>query len=94
MRLKFEIIVEEDGDRLWGRCEALKGFHVDGKDMEELERNAVEALQAYIASLKRHDEEIPVGCIVRDNVPRETLLDAVIRHFATPPRVLRLAVPA
>lgn len=92
LKLRFELIVEQDGDRLYGRCEALKGFHVDGANEAELEKNAIEALLAYLDSLKLHNEPLPVGCIVRERA-KPSLLERAVRHFS-PPRKIELSVAA
>jgi antitoxin HicB len=92
MKLKFEIIVEQDGDRLYGRCEALKGFHVDGATEEELLRNAFDGITAYLDSMKRHDEPLPVGCIVYETPKRSLLARALGR--ISPPRKIELAIAA
>src|SRR5687767_10357361 len=83
LKLQFELIVEEDGGRLYGRCEALKGLHVDGADEAELQKNAIEAIISHIDSMKRHNEPLPIGCIVRER-PKASLFDRLARNL-TPP---------
>jgi predicted RNase H-like HicB family nuclease len=61
-KLEFtvDIIVEPDGGVFHAYCPALKGLHVDGATEDEAVRNAVEAAEAYLASLIKHKEPIPI----------------------------------
>ena len=70
MKLRFEIVIEEDDGGYYAYCPALEGFHVGGETEEELLSNAKDGLTAYVKSLTKHDEPLPVGCIVREeNIP-------------------------
>ena len=61
--LKFElaIVVEPDGDEFHAYCPALKGLHVSGETPEEALQNAKDAAIAYLDSLIRHGDPIPIG---------------------------------
>lgn len=58
---KVEIVVEPDGDGFHAWCPALKGLHVDGATEGEATSNAGDAAIAYIQSLIKHNEPIPIG---------------------------------
>jgi predicted RNase H-like HicB family nuclease len=60
-KVKVRIEVEQDGDSYYAYCPDLKGVHVDGDTADEARRNAMLAVSAYVQSLVRHDEPIPVG---------------------------------
>lgn len=60
-KVKVRIEVEQDGDAFYAYCPDLKGVHVDGETADEARRNAMLAVSAYVQSLVRHDEPIPVG---------------------------------
>lgn len=60
-KVKVRIEVEQDGDAFYAYCPDLKGVHVDGETAEEARKNAMLAVSAYVQSLVRHDEPIPVG---------------------------------
>ena len=60
--IKAKFFIEPDGDGFHGYCPALKGLHVAGDTEDEVEQFACEAAGAYIRSLIKHDEPIPVGC--------------------------------
>lgn len=57
---KAKVIIEKDGDIYYAHCPALKGLHVDGMTEEEALKNAKDAMIAYIASLIKHGEPIPI----------------------------------
>jgi predicted RNase H-like HicB family nuclease len=61
MLLKVTVIVEPDGEGFHAYCPALPGLHVGGDTEEEGLENAREAIVAYIASLLKHNEPVPIG---------------------------------
>jgi len=56
-----QIIVEPDEVGFHAYCPALKGVHVDGETEEEALQNARDACIAYLRSLIKHGEPIPIG---------------------------------
>ncbi|WP_157654007.1 type II toxin-antitoxin system HicB family antitoxin [Burkholderia ubonensis] len=60
-KVKVRIEVERDGDAYYAYCPDLKGVHVDGNTADEARNNAMLAVSAYVQSLVRHDEPIPLG---------------------------------
>jgi len=56
-----QIIVEPDEGGFYAYCPALKGLHVGGGTEEEALQNARDAAIAYLHSLIKHGEPIPVG---------------------------------
>ena len=63
MILKVKILVEEDEGSYHAFCPELKGLHVDGDTPEEVFEVAKDAVHAYLNSLIKHGEPIPVGCV-------------------------------
>jgi len=61
IEFKVQVIIEPDGDGFHAYCPALKGLHIDGDTVEEVKQNATDAVHAYIDSLIKHNEPIPVG---------------------------------
>jgi len=61
--LRVEICVEEDEDRFYAYCPALKGVHIDGKTEEAAVENAKIAIDLYIRSLIKHGDPIPLPII-------------------------------
>ena len=61
--IRLGIVVEPDGNEFHAYCPALKGLHTSGKTEEEALQNAKDAAMAYLASLIKHGDSIPVGCI-------------------------------
>lgn len=60
------IVVEPDGDEFHAYCPALKGLHTSGQTVEEALQNARDAATAYLRSLMKHRDPIPVGCVARE----------------------------
>ncbi|MCL5958665.1 MAG: type II toxin-antitoxin system HicB family antitoxin [Chloroflexi bacterium] len=58
-----EICVEPDGSEFHAYCPALKGVHVSGETEEDAVENAKDAAIAYLHSLLKHHDPIPVGVI-------------------------------
>jgi len=63
VEVTIEIAVEPDGDSFHAYCPALKGLHTCGKTEQEALNNASDAAIAYLHSLIKHREPIPVGII-------------------------------
>ena len=61
IKFRLEICVERDEDVYYAYCPALKGVHVDGDTEEEAIKNAKDAAGAYIRSLIKHGEVIPLN---------------------------------
>lgn len=57
---KFAVSLEADEDGyIVASCPQLPGCHSQGRTRQEAIRNIGEAIRGYIASMKRHGEEIP-----------------------------------
>ena len=67
--MKYTVILEngEDG-YIIAHVPALKGCHTQGKTKEEALRNAREAIESYLGSLRKHNEPIPedINAVVVD----------------------------
>lgn len=63
IEVSIEIDIEPDGDSFHAYCPALKGLHTCGKTEEEALNNASDAAIAYLYSLIKHGDPIPVGII-------------------------------
>lgn len=58
--MKFAITLEKDEDGfILANCPALPGCHSQGTSKEETIANIKEAIQGYIASMRKHGEPIP-----------------------------------
>ncbi|MBI4297456.1 MAG: type II toxin-antitoxin system HicB family antitoxin [Chloroflexi bacterium] len=58
--MKFAITLERDEDGfIVASCPALPGCHSQGRTKEEAIANIREAIQGYIASMRKHGEPIP-----------------------------------
>jgi len=77
---KIEVIVEPDEIGFRAYCPALKGLHTCGDTAEEALENARDAAVAYLESLMKHGDPIPVGIMMREEVKEDTFLGAS-RHM-------------
>lgn len=60
--MKFRITVEPDEDGVFvAECPALPGCVSQGKTREEAIANIRDAIQGYLASLKKHGEPMLLG---------------------------------
>ncbi|MEA1994884.1 MAG: type II toxin-antitoxin system HicB family antitoxin [Campylobacterota bacterium] len=63
-KVKIIIVIEPDENGFHAYCPALEGLHTDGDTEQEALQNAKDAATAYLSSLIKHDDPIPVGIIV------------------------------
>jgi predicted RNase H-like HicB family nuclease len=64
LAIQLGVIIEPDGDSFHAYCPALKGLHSSGDTEEEALQNARDAAMAYLRSLIKHGDPLPVGCVV------------------------------
>ncbi len=58
--MKFAITLEQDEDGyIVASCPALPGCHSQGRTKKEAIANVKEAIQGYVASMRKHGEPIP-----------------------------------
>jgi antitoxin HicB len=58
--MKYRVSIERDEDgKFIARCLALPGCISEGKTRKEALSNIKDAIEGYIASLKKHNEPIP-----------------------------------
>lgn len=60
--MKFKIILEPDFEQggYVVSCPSLPGCHSQGDTVEEARANIKEAIIAYVESLKKHNEPVPI----------------------------------
>jgi predicted RNase H-like HicB family nuclease len=62
--LRYRVIIEKDEDSmLVAKVPDLPGCATEGKTRAELMKNIKEAIQAYIETLKEHDEPVPIETV-------------------------------
>lgn len=64
---RIEVSVEPDEIGFHAYCPALKGLHTCGDTEEEAVQNAKDAAIAYLESLIKHGDPIPVGIIMHED---------------------------
>lgn len=55
------VAIERDGDCFHAFAPALRGLHVEGVTEEEALNNAEKAIDVYLDSIYRENEQLPVG---------------------------------
>lgn len=64
MAIRFNVIVERDEDGMYvAKVPDLPGCATEGRTKKELMRNVREAIQAYLESLKKHGDPVPVSMV-------------------------------
>jgi antitoxin HicB len=59
--MKFRILIEPDEDGVFvAECPSLPGCISQGKTREEALTNIKDAIAGYLASLKKHNEPVPL----------------------------------
>jgi predicted RNase H-like HicB family nuclease len=66
LRINIGIVVEPDNGGFHAYCPGLKGLHVDGATEEEALKNARNAAHAYLTSIVKHNDPIPLGIVEYD----------------------------
>lgn len=61
MKFKTKLKIEDDGKGFHGWCPALKGLHVPGDSIEETAKFARDALIAYLESMIKRGDPLPIG---------------------------------
>lgn len=64
------IIIEKDNGEFHAFCPVLKGLHTRGETIKETKKNAENAVAAYLHSLIRHGDPIPLS-IMKTGKPRK-----------------------
>ncbi len=63
-KVKIVIVIEPDENGFHAYCPALEGLHTDGNTEQEALQNAKDAATAYLSSLIKHGDPVPVGITV------------------------------
>ena len=74
VEFKIDIVIEPDEDGFHAYCPALKGLHTTGDTKEEALENAKDAAIAYLESLIKHNDPIPVGITTREELEKTSPL--------------------
>lgn len=60
---RLEVVIEPDDGQYHAYCPALKGLHTCGDTVDEALEHAADAAAAYLASLIKHGEPIPLAVV-------------------------------
>ena len=65
---RIEVVIEPDEVGFHAYCPALKGLHTSGDTEEDAIENAKDAAIAYLESLMKHGDPIPVGITMQKEI--------------------------
>ncbi len=88
---KIQVIIEADGPSFHAYCPALEGLHTCGETEEEALGNARDAISAYLRSLIKHNDPIPVGILPPKSTRERTPLVNKLTKRRTEEFVLALS---
>lgn len=58
--MRFRVVIEQDEDgKFVAHCPSLPGCWSEGDTRDESKQNIADAIQGYLASLKKHGDPIP-----------------------------------
>jgi len=81
IKIRVDIIVEPDEGGFHAYCPALKGLHVGGDTEEKALQNARSAAIAYVRSLIKHNDPLPVGMVeIQEPVKRPSCTSDRLHH--------------
>jgi predicted RNase H-like HicB family nuclease len=82
IEFKIDIIIEPDDNGFHAYCPALKGLHTSGDTREAALENARYAAIAYLESLIKHNDPIPVGITVKTkDTGKENITRRNVNHY-------------
>lgn len=64
--VQVSVYVEQDGDVFYAYSPTMPGLHVEGNSEAEVKKYVEDAVVAYLSSLIKHNDPLPVGTIVRE----------------------------
>ena len=62
--IKVSVFIENDGGVFYAHAPSLPGLHVEGETREEVEAAVGDAVTAYLLSLMKRNDPLPIGSIV------------------------------
>lgn len=78
LKIKIRVVVEPDGETFHAYVPDIRGIHACGDTQKEALRYALDGVAAYMTSLVKHGDAIPVGILVSER-----------RQLVTPERRVR-----
>ena len=82
LEFRVQVVIEPDGTGFHAYCPALKGLHTSGDTEKEALENAKDATIAYLRSLIKHGDPIPIGIMIQKGIKERVplLKNHVRRH--------------
>jgi len=73
LEFRVQVVIEPDGTGFHAYCPALKGLHTSGNTQKEALENAKDAAIAYLRSLIKHGDPIPIGIMTQRGIKEKAL---------------------
>lgn len=64
--VKVTVFIEKDGDVFYAYSPTMPGVHVEGETEAEVKQNIKEAANAYLISLIKHNDPLPIGTTITE----------------------------
>jgi predicted RNase H-like HicB family nuclease len=62
--VQVTVFIEKDGDVFYAHSPTMPGVHVEGETEAEVKQNVKEAATAYLMSLIKHNDPLPIGTTI------------------------------
>lgn len=83
VKISFSVFVfiERDNNGYHAFCPALKGLHTTGSTLKETKESVKNAIEAYLISLIKHRDPIPLGIIEEKKPKKKYLLSSKHQYY-------------
>jgi predicted RNase H-like HicB family nuclease len=93
IKFRVKLLVERDGEGYHVYCPDLPGLHVGADTEEEVKALALDAAVAYLSSLLKHGDPIPLSVAEIDWTFLWATVKGVVLPGSTKPLVADISVP-
>ena len=84
LRFSVQFLVEPDDDGFHAFSPALPGLHTDGETEDDAARAFADAVPAYVESILKHGEPLPIGVVVEPAAHAHTHVEDIIVPWLPP----------
>ena len=68
--VRVTVFIEKDEDVFYAYSPTMPGLHVEGETEAEVKKNVKDAAVAYLHSLIKHNDPLPIGATITTQPPR------------------------
>jgi predicted RNase H-like HicB family nuclease/predicted transcriptional regulator len=81
----LQIIIKQDTRGYYASCPQLKGLHIGGQTIEETTNNAKDAVEAYLISMIKHNEKLPINDMIEINLETSDFQTEIVLNCLNKP---------